>query len=326
MAKVPSIMLHHNRTGPGSNPCALHFEPKAGTVHAHMPKKGQLILDLAMFAFTVLLALQQKWATVDLVWSLWISSLLLGYSFLLVSIIGTLFQSPTAASGPGLKSNLASGAGSGCQSAIPLLFLAVASIFIMGFSRYTLYVLLILLPFILLAAGGLMRRRPGWEWLPDPDKGLARAVIMLPFALFMLGFFTVHFGGFHFVHSIFLNGFFPIHPDSPFGKNMEETFGLFPLLIREAFTRYWPFVLAGGLARVPDYIGAFRAHSDAMMFKPYLNVVKMHVMIFVFAFLGSRGASGWGLYILLALYFFPFGELMKNPFRKSSPPPPTPTP
>ena len=285
-----------------------------------MTGRSRLFLSFVLFGVTLWMAAHEHWTTRDLVWSLWISSLLLGYSFILVSIIGMLFKPLAAAAGSGLTSKLASDT-AGCQGAIPLLFLAVVSVFVLGFSRYTLYFLLVLLPFILLAACGLLRRRPGWEWLPDPEKGLARAVLMLPFALFLLGFFTVHFGGFHFVHSIFLNGFFPIHSDSPFGKNMDETFGLFPLLIREALLRYWPFVLAGGLARIPEYASAFHSHSDAMLFKPYVNVAKMHVMIFVFAFLGGRGATGWGLYLLLGLYFFPFGDVFKSLRKKTTPNP-----
>jgi len=33
--------------------------------------------------------------------------------------------------------------------------------------------------------------------------------------LFGLAFFTVHFGGFHFVHSVFLSVFFPLNPGGP---------------------------------------------------------------------------------------------------------------
>ena len=38
--------------------------------------------------------------------------------------------------------------------------------------------------------------------------------IFLVGGLFMLAFFTVHFGMFHYVHSVFLNSFFPVDPSS----------------------------------------------------------------------------------------------------------------
>ena len=35
-------------------------------------------------------------------------------------------------------------------------------------------------------------------------------VLVIGLAVFMFGFFTIHFGLFHFVHSVFLNSFFPL--------------------------------------------------------------------------------------------------------------------
>ena len=53
----------------------------------------------------------------------------------------------------------------------------------------------------------------------------------------------------------------------------------------------------------------------------YLNVVRMHVMIFVFAFAGSMGLTDLALYPLLILYFFPFISVLRmvrsSPNRES---------
>lgn len=282
--------------------------------------RSRILLDLGLFLLTLGLAWHQHWSVTDLVWGLWISSLVLGYSFIVVSI-GAVFGAPTVvAAVDGKWARAGRNASPGCQSMIPVGFMLMFSILAFGISRFTFYALLIILPGLVLAIGGAMRHKPGWERFPDPDRGLAKVVILLPYALFMLAFFTVHFGGFHFVHSIFLNGFFPIVQDSPFGKGIGETFAYFFTLAGESLRRYWPFVLAGGLSRLPDYGAAFRAPDGSLMFKPYLNVVRMHLMIFIFAGMAAVGLRDVALYPLLVLYFFPFGAMLKAFFSRKSPP------
>ena len=48
-----------------------------------------------------------------------------------------------------------------------------------------------------------------------PDIQSAMGGLYIVGGLFLLGFFTLHFGGFHFVHSVFLNAFFPITECGP---------------------------------------------------------------------------------------------------------------
>ena len=52
------------------------------------------------------------------------------------------------------------------------------------------------------------------------------------------------------------------------------------------------------------------------MFKPYLNVVRMHIVIFIFAGMAAAGLKDAALYPLLVLYFFPFGALLKAAFAR----------
>src|SRR5471030_3313981 len=61
--------------------------------------------------------------------------------------------------------------------------------------------------------------------------------------LFGLVFFTVHFGGFHFVHSIFLNLFFPVVTGGPRPQTWP---GL--ALYAEVMRRYWWFLPAAAIA------------------------------------------------------------------------------
>jgi len=47
-----------------------------------------------MFAVMVVMATVMRWSTTDLVWSLWLSSLVLGYSFILTTIAAMFFHRP----------------------------------------------------------------------------------------------------------------------------------------------------------------------------------------------------------------------------------------
>ena len=44
---------------------------------------------------------------------------------------------------------------------------------------------------------------------------------------------------------------------------------------------------------------------------PYKNVVRMHILIFVFAFLSVVGLRSFVLYVVLVFYFFPIGALLR---------------
>src|SRR3954469_1552470 len=138
-------------------------------------------LDGLAFVVGLGMAWYFQWETRDLMWSLWLSSLVIGYAMIVWSIFGTgIFIAWKAAKEPGLA---------------------------------------------------------------QASKGNVALVgsILLGGGLFMLAFFTVHFGLFHFVHSVFLNTFFPVNPALP---------GSFPgfALYREVFQRYWWFLPAAAIA------------------------------------------------------------------------------
>jgi hypothetical protein len=133
------------------------------------------------------------------------------------------------------------------------------------------------------------------------DSGLPLA-LALPGGLGLLAFFTVHFGMFHMVHGAFLGGFFP--PDGV--ENMKTgPFNVLPVVMR----LFWPFVLVSLLAKLPHIVPkkAKLAMGDHLM-KPYGNVVKMHLLIVVFAGLHLAGLSRYAVYPVLIAYFFPWRE------------------
>jgi hypothetical protein len=124
-------------------------------------------------------------------------------------------------------------------------------------------------------------------------------------ALFQFLFFTVHFGLFHFVHSIFLNEFFPLM-DRSF-----EKFSDFLFFIQTSLSAYWPvfvFTLAASIRKLQKIM----QQSDANFAKtPYINVVKIHLSIFLFAFLSASEIADWLLPFLFIIYFFPFSSIFE---------------
>jgi hypothetical protein len=91
-----------------------------------------------------------------------------------------------------------------------------------------------------------------------------------------------------------------------------------PELLRTTIPLYWPIILTTFVSRLSDFpIGR---HSSArgigpnmgnVLTKPYANVVRMHLLIFVFAGLNAAGKTGWAIYPVLAAYFFPWGQMRK---------------
>ncbi len=225
--------------------------------------RKEAAIDFAAFAGTVVVATLQRWQAKDLVWSLWISSLVLGYSFIVVSAL-SIFSRPVE---PGGKSPGGPGA--------------------------------------LLAALSL----------PPAVVYLGRCI---SFAL-LLAFFTIHFGMFHFIHGLFLSMFFPLADYGAYGGADEFVSRYFGWTVGETTRAYWPFIAMSALSRLGDFKNAFRAPGGPNMSMPYANVVRMHIMIFVFAGLSGAGLSAHAVYPVLVLYFFPAGAFAKLAVRRERP-------
>ncbi len=205
--------------------------------------------DLLAGAGGLALAWFLHWQVRDLVWSLWLSSLLVGYAMIVWKIFGPVVVAVRAAD-------------SSPADAAPLALYLV---------------------------GGL----------------------------FLLAFFTVHFGLFHFVHSVFLNLFFPVSGGRAHGF---MAVGMY----LQVFRAYWPFVIVAAVAErqafgrptvpllgVDTGAGRPRARGDAMM-EPYKNVVRMHLLIFFFAFAHFAKLESYLVYAVVYLvYFFPWRLLRR---------------
>jgi len=220
--------------------------------------------DALAFGGGLALAWFGGWQTKDLVWSLWLSSLLVGYAM----IVWMIFS--------------------------PALFIATSA--------------------------WRDRALVGSQAVAPAAVGGA---ILVVGGLFLLAFFTVHFGMFHYVHSVFLNGFFPMLP----GKHHEPGLALYGAVL----AAYWPFVLVAAVAErqafrwpgsaapasedtavTPGAIAARKARNAMQggmsgMMTPYKNVVRLHLLIFFFAFAHFAKLDSFLVYVVVyAVYFFPW--------------------
>jgi len=221
--------------------------------------------DALAFAAGLALAWTGRWETKDLVWSLWLSSFVVGYAMIVWTIFG------------------------------PAVFVGTK----------------------------LWGERQAVQGAPLGPAAAGGAALLVG-GLFLLAFFTVHFGMFHFVHSVFLNLFFPVEP-GPRGPPGVA-------LYWQVLSAYWPFVLVAAVAErkafrlappapavAPDTsvtaeaIAARKVRNapggfnQGGMMAPYKNVVRLHLLIFFFAFASFAKLDGFLIYaVVYAVYFFPW--------------------
>jgi hypothetical protein len=184
---------------------------------------GQAWPDALAFIVGLAIAALSGWKTADLIWSLWLSSLLVGYSIIVWTI----------------------------------------------FSR----------------AWG----RPAW----------------LAGGVFMLAFFTFHFGMFHGVHSMFLHQFFPLDGVRVSGApDYLEVFRRYALWVPVAL-----FTERAAFTRPPRSTDTtpIKINAHDALLKPYVNVIRLHLLIFFFAGAHALGLENVAIYaVVYAAYFFPW--------------------
>jgi hypothetical protein len=206
--------------------------------------------DLLVFGLVLVLARLLDWQATDLVWSLWLSSLVIGYAM----ILWTIFR--------------------------PLVAFALEA------------------------------RRNG---MPAGVQALVDSAVVLG-GLFAGGFMTLHFWGFHYVHSQFLNFFFPI---------VKAHGALGTAAYLTVLKRYWVFLPMAAVAeraafRLPSAPPAPSPGAPRPAPKPqspgitqaYGNVMRMHMLIFFFAFAHWIRLDSFTIYAAVySVYFFPWRAL-----------------
>ena len=147
---------------------------------------ARVLPDIVAFALGLGLAWFLRWETRDLVWSLWLCSLVLGYLTLLTAIGGAAW---------------------------------------IGFAAL--------------------------DNEEAPPGGRLKAMLVgLPAMLFLMGFFSIHFGGFHAGHSVFLQQFFPVEgmPKDGFGQAFMNPLLLWKLTVTHLMAPYGLFLIPAILA------------------------------------------------------------------------------
>ena len=149
----------------------------------------------------------------------------------------------------------------------------------------------------------------------NPRAVAAFILILLVGVAFFLGFFTIHFGGFHYVHSQILIYFFPI--DTGHGRATVADTSTYIEIAR----RYWLFLPSAFIAhraafmRKPFSIASGKPLSlsgdnkrfGELFSEPYRNVMRMHALIFFFFFAHILRLENFAVYaVIYAVYFFPW--------------------
>jgi hypothetical protein len=218
--------------------------------------------DALAFSVGLAVAWWAGWNAGDLVWSLWLSSLVVGYSLILWTIAQPAFE---------------------------------------------------------IGRGAWRGRALAHEY---PGSMVAFWAIFVIGVMFFVGFFTVHFGMFHYGHSELMISFFPIDAGSGSGRTTDAGMSTYVEIMR----RYWSFLPAAFLAeraaflRRPLWLGrdvslAELAASKSgtagkardLMWAPYRNVARMHLLIFFFFFAHFARLDNFAVYaVVYAAYFFPW--------------------
>lgn len=157
----------------------------------------------------------------------------------------------------------------------------------------------------------------------NPRAMTAFWLILAIGVLFLLAFFTVHFGMFHYIHSQFLISFFPVEMSD--GTVQARTAGM--STYAEVARRYWPALPSAFLAHRAAFLrkplsldgdlslASFTRDNSArtLFTEPYRNVMRMHVLIFFFAIAHFAKLENFAVFaVVYAVYFFPW-RLLRRP-------------
>jgi hypothetical protein len=163
----------------------------------------------------------------------------------------------------------------------------------------------------------------------DPRQIAALVAIALVGGGFYLAFFTIHFGGFHFLHAQFLLSWCPLG-DGFHTMNRAA--------LAEVFRRYWGALPSAFLARRYAFVrrtfvprsqtgGVARDPYDSRVFGPYLQVARMHFIIIAFGAVHAARRESFAVYAAVyALYFFPWRLLRRGARTESDVAPALATP
>jgi len=282
-----------------------------------MIDKREIMVGLIIFFINLVWAVGQQWSVTDMLWSLWISSLVLGYGYIFISIFASFFSvnrstllkdenRRTDVLAPGVVFNL-------------MLFLMI--FFSSGFSWYSFIMFIILISSVAVSLSEETKKKLRIEFIPHFPLPVVLFLLSVPISLFMLVFFTIHFVGFHFAHSMILNEYYPlvehVETEDPFSGFVAYMKNILQITV----SRYWVFIGFSALSRLKLYGTASEAGRGSF-FMPYKNVIRMHFTIILIVIMDVLRLSHYLLYVVFIIYFLPAGDLIRLviPKKKSEQP------
>lgn len=153
-------------------------------------------------------------------------------------------------------------------------------------------------------------------------KFLIFVLIFAPFFFIIGAFFLVHFSLFHFFHAFVLSAFFP-HPDVMRivdGVNKGSGIIIHILIVKTLLMSYWIIVLQklifdhirhGESAGNDDSDHSMRPYMPPFA-RPYIQVAKIHTLIFILAGLNAINANKYLIYVVIySVFFFPLPTFSK---------------
>ena len=149
--------------------------------------------------------------------------------------------------------------------------------------------------------------------LTGGNGGIGLVVMLLAGGLFTLAFFTVHFGMFHAIHSVFLNLFFPLVDWS--GSEPGLLLQVQAYLLK-CLSLYPAFIVLCVLSYMPVWLSPNSVRNA--MVAPYANVVKLHLIIMAIGFSQALGIQFAAMIVFLGVYFLPLGAIFKAARRPAS--------
>lgn len=226
------------------------------------------LTNLILFIASIIYSYHFELTTTDLVWSFWISSLVLGYSYILMKLFiqqKILFR----------------------DYFTKILEVELSNNVIL---RYIILPLLMVFP-----------------------------------TIFLLSFFTIHFGFFHMGHALFLGSIFPLDIIGKIDFNFFESperFSLIVVLVKAFF----PLIIMTAI-NDKKLLNVFKSlfvnshhelrknHKEMgkLLFYPYIRVIKIHFLIFLTLALKSINIHDfWMYFIIFSFLYFPFSDFWKK--------------
>ena len=265
------------------------------------------MLDILMFLLLFVYAIGRQWTITNILWGLWLASLVFGYVFLLIPFINIvsgaerwLFFNFKKKYVNTLLENLLN---------VGLVLVIIA---FMGLSAVSVGFILLIVVSWVLRMDTAQRKKWGVNFLPAADHFIARLIVPLPSVFVILIVFSLIFLLIHYFEGLFINmvlqtGQIQLDLLNPGAIGLDLWH-----MAREAFPLGWMVLFVSAFSRLDYYFSAISTRGVALLYRPYRFIVRMQITILIFLIVYFLGLRGYALYPVLLVFFIPFETLYKS--------------